>query len=504
MINLLLLSAGTNANYQISKVIKTYFSNQIHLIGTDINPQHLIASSIYLDAFYQVPMTKEAAYYPAILDICQKQKIDYLLPSFDADQLLFFPENEDLIKLGVKSLGTPLESLKYYKNKAEMNVFLREEGFPIPKLYSVKECVDDILYMVKPINGVGSIGAGLKNGKEIKKLPNPNDYVIQERLFEPEVTMECFYFNNQFSCVCRERLATKAGVCQKARLFNNDTLAKIGLRFAKTLTTPFIFNLQFMQNQSGEYRITDVNLRTAGGMGLSYAAEWDEISALAKIMLKKETDDVFETLPEKIQPQYVVRAYTDIVTKIEKPVVAFDLDGTLLDSRKRHKIVLDDILKKYNIELDTSDLIEFKRNGKNNVNFLISKGLNEAKAKEIQQKWIENIENEEYLKLDILYSDTFEVLEQYSKDNDLILVTARNNKDGLQKQVRDLGIEKYFSTIKVVVPGKNVAHEKAQVLRDYSAILFIGDTLSDAQAARLTGIDFKFHENGFHAREVIG
>ena len=67
-------------------------------------------------------------------------------------------------------------------------------------------------------------------------------------------------------------------------------------------------------------------------------------------------------------------------------VVALDWDGTLCDSRERHKVVLDDILKDRNIRIDTSDLIEFKRSGKNNVAFLMSKGLSEEIAGQIQEK----------------------------------------------------------------------------------------------------------------------
>jgi len=504
MINLLLLSAGTNANYQIARTLKKHFSDQIRVVGADINPRHLIATGVYLDAFYQVPLTKDVTYYPAILDICRQEKIDFLLPSFDADQMLFYPENQDLVGLGVRSLGTPQKSLPIYKNKAEMNAFLNQNQFPIPKIYTTSECEDETVYMAKPINGVGSLGAGLKTGAEIKKIENVDNYIIQEQLFEPEITMECFYFNEQFSCVCRDRLATKAGVCTKARLFNNATLAEIGLQFAKTLATPFIFNLQFMRNKDGKYCITDVNLRTAGGMGLSYAAGWDEISALAKIMLGKQTDEAFETLPTVMPETYVVRANEDIVTQKAHPVVAFDFDGTLLDSRKRHQVVMDDILAQFGIQLDTSDLIEFKSNGKNNVDFLISKGIDEKKAKEIQQKWIENIEKEEYLALDVLYADAIEQLEKYKNAGyDLILVTARNNEQGLQNQLDKLNLRGYFKGVFVVKSGKEAVDQKAEILKAQRAILMVGDTRSDALSAQNAGVAFQFHENGFHKKEVI-
>ena len=208
-------------------------------------------------------------------------------------------------------------------------------------------------------------------------------------------------------------------------------------------------------------------------------------------------------LPEKIQPQYVIRAYTDIVTKIEKPIIAFDFDGTLLDSRKRHQLVLDDILKQFNISLDTADLIEYKRQGKNNVAYLISKGIDLKLANQIQTLWIENIEKENYLDCDILYPETIDLLEKYSKNNDLILITARNNKAGLYWQIDKLGLRKYFKKIDVVDSNSKTSEEKKKILKMHCVTTFIGDTLSDYNATKGLNIEFIHLDYGFCDKKII-
>ena len=504
MMRLLLLSAGTNACYHIAKVLKEKFSHDFYLVGADINEQYLIPTSQYLDKFYKVPYTNDPKYYDTIINICDKEKINYLLPSFDADQKLFYPENKDLQKLGIFSFGTSNQTLGIYSDKIKMYKYLSEKGFLLPKRYEVQDIEDDKEYFIKPINGVASIGARKESGAEIKTLKDSQNYIIQEICSEPEYTLECFTFQKKFSAICRERIAAKAGVCVKARVFKNPELEKIAQKFIKVVKTPYYFNLQFMKNEQSQYVITDINLRTAGGMSLSYAAGWDEVSALARIMLKKSAEEVFVSLPQNLPEQYVIRAYTDIVTKTERPVVAFDLDGTLLDSRKRHQVVMDDVLKKFNLTLDTSDLVGFKRQGKNNVDYLISKGIDEKLAKEIQKKWIENIEQPEYLKGDKLYSDALQLLDEYGQANDLILVTARNNADGVYGQLKDLGLKKYFKEIFVVPTGAAASEEKANILRKEVVSLMVGDTASDAKSARLAGVSFKFHENGFHSKESIG
>lgn len=504
MINLLLLSSGTNACYHVAKTLKEKFPTDFNVVGTDINESYLIPTCHYLDKFYKVPYTNDSKYYDTIIDICRKEKVNYLLPSFDADQKLFYPENEDLQKLGVISFGTSEQTLGIYSDKVRMYDFLASKGFLLPEKYEVQDIEDDKEYFIKPITGVGSIGAKKAFGKEIKLLENSQDYIIQEICFEPEYTLECFIYQGKFSAMCRERIAAKAGVCVKACVFKNPELEKIAQRFSQVVKTPYYFNLQFMKNPKGQFVITDVNLRTAGGMSLSYATGWDEVSALANIMLNKSVEKIFASLPQYLPEQYVVRAYTDIVTKVGRPVVAFDWDGTLLDSRKRHKIVMDFVLNKFGINIDTSDLVEFKRQGKNNIDFLTSKGIAERLAKEIQGEWIKNIEKPEFLEADKLYPDAVELLEEYSKDNDLILVTARSNAELVKQQINKSNVAQYFKDIFVVPSGQTASDEKAKILKEQKAVLMVGDTASDAKAARLAGIDFKFHENGFHAREVIG
>ena len=503
MIKILLLSAGTNACYHCAKILKEKFKNYFYIVGVDINEQYLIPSCNYLDKFYQAPRSDSPEYYSFILKICKEENINYILPSFDIDQKLFYPENKDLLKLNIISLSTNKEALEIYDNKDNMNKFLKKNGFNIPKIFNIKEIKDDLDYFIKPKNGVGSIGAQILKGKEIKHISKIDDILIQEICLEPEYTVECFHYKNETRTITRERIASKSGVCTKTFAHNNYELENIVKNFTDKIKCPYYFNIQFMKNSNNEFVITDVNFRLAGGMSLSYAAGWDEISALVNLMLNKTNTEIFKTLPKTIKPQYIIRAYTDIVTKVEKPIVAFDFDGTLLDSRARHRLVLNDILETFNIKLDTSDLIEFKRNGKNNIEYLLSKNIDSKLASKIQNLWIENIEKDEYLNSDILYPETIDLLEKYSRDNDLILITARNNKKGLHNQIDKYDLKKYFKEIFVVNSGKNTIYDKSLILKEQSAIIFIGDTISDKKSADNANIKFIHLDSGFHSQKYI-
>mgnify|MGYP002624725689 CR=1 FL=1 len=501
MKKLLLLSCGTNACFHIAKILKSKFCNDFYIVGCDINKKWLIPTCDCLDEFYQSPFSSDENYYSFVLEVCKKEKIDFILPSFDNDQFLFPCDNQNLKELGVKSLAIS-SSLDFYHDKERTNNFLELIGIPVPKRFTNDSVENETEYFVKPVHGVGSTGIHKKIGAEIKKSNEDcAKNIIQELCFEPEYTLECFLYNEKIYSVVRERIASKSGVCTKTRIFQDKELEQYAYRLAENSSLPHIFNMQFMKNQKGEYVCTDLNLRTAGGMSLSYAAGWDEISALANIMLGRDEATILSSVNKTVPEQYIVRHYEDSITKVVKKRIAFDLDGTLLDSRKRHEIVMADVLGKYGIELDTSDLVSFKSDGHNNIDWLLSKGISEDKAKEINSDWISLIENSECLKSDSLYPDVEEILSNLSKDNDLFLITARNNKDNAYKQIKQLGIAQYFADISIVDTCSETPALKADKLQKYGVDCFIGDTESDYKAAQIAGCDFKAVNYGFRSKK---
>ena len=502
MKKIIILSCGTNAGWHMVKILREKFCGDFTIIGTDTNEAHLVPCASMLDAFYVVPPSKDADFVRAVEAILDKERPNYILPSFDFDQHIFYNGSDILRRYGVCSLSTPKETLPLYENKVRMHEALEARGLPVPRCFVRDGILDDALYFAKPVHGVGSAGASMMTGAEIRALDSLDDVMVQEVCMRPEITMECFSCQGRFSSVCRERLQTKAGVCTKARVFKSPRLESIGRRFASLFKTPMFFNLQFMKSVSRGYVITDVNLRLAGGMGLSCIAGWDEISAIAKVMLGRPIDDVMLTLPEFVPEQYVVRVYEEVPTKSVPWTVAFDLDGTLLDSRMRHRRVLHEVLVRFGIDMDTTGLVGFKRSGKNNIDFLVSHGLERSTASDVQAEWIRLIENDEFLDSDTLYQDSQELLHRYDGWR-RILVTARHNVRGLMRTLERVGLVGLLDAVRVVKPGANASAEKAKILKNEKALIFYGDTHSDCVAARDADVRFEYRHDGFHDYNTV-
>ena len=178
--------------------------------------------------------------------------------------------------------------------------------------------------------------------------------------------------------------------------------------------------------------------------------------------------------------------------------IVFDLDGTLLDSRQRHVILLNDILNKYKINLQLSDYLIDKRNGINTFNYLIKKNIDQNIAKKIKNEWCSKIESLEYLKYDKLYDYAFCLLDEFS-NCEKILLTARCNKENLYKQIIKLELDRFFFEVFVVKSDGDAYLKKSKILKELNADLFIGDTKSDYFAAKLSNTDFLFMNEGFNS-----
>lgn len=111
---------------------------------------------------------------------------------------MFYPSNPELRSLGIESLGPDYPILDSYQNKTQINEFLRKNGYPVPETYEQDALFDEREYFVKPIDGVGSVGAIKLSGGEIKSQEFLKQHIIQELCFGPEVTVECFKYNDFF------------------------------------------------------------------------------------------------------------------------------------------------------------------------------------------------------------------------------------------------------------------------------------------------------------------
>src|SRR5574344_1964758 len=174
--------------------------------------------------------------------------------------------------------------------------------------------------------------------------------------------------------------------------------------------------------------------------------------------------------------------------------IFFDLDGTLIDSSERLYKLFNDLVVAS--KFSKSQYWELKRN-KINHKMILEKYFPDLDFDKFNNIWLENIEKMEYLALDKLKESTLEVLKKLSDEFELYIVTARQNKENLVKEINLLQINQFFENI-LVTESK---YSKEDLIRKNCQIspydILIGDTGFDIKTGKALSIKTCAITDGF-------
>lgn len=183
-------------------------------------------------------------------------------------------------------------------------------------------------------------------------------------------------------------------------------------------------------------------------------------------------------------------------------VLGVDLDGTILDCRTRQVALASSLAGRHGYKLDESSFWDSKRNGESTLMALRKQLVNDHDAKIINAEWVENIEKDEWLELDLVIPGAEDSLRAF--DNvDFVLITSRHRPEGVMSTLERLGIESLFYGIHVVGAGKKAVEGKARILKRIRASCMVGDTEVDFMAAKLAGVSFAGVSTGQRSSEFL-
>lgn len=190
-----------------------------------------------------------------------------------------------------------------------------------------------------------------------------------------------------------------------------------------------------------------------------------------------------------------------------KPVIIFDLDGTIIDVYERYYSVLCDYL--HSIGRDTAlltlkDYIRLKKElGKDHL--IVNKVLNvnlDINEYVLFKSFF--LEDAAYLKKDKLIGDVpYRISVLKRRGFKVILLTQRKNRNALFNQLSDFGIETLFDS--VIVPDMG-EEGKLNWIRDnlHETFCIIGDSRNDMICSKLNGAVAFFVDSGLHSYKNAG
>jgi phosphoglycolate phosphatase-like HAD superfamily hydrolase len=166
--------------------------------------------------------------------------------------------------------------------------------------------------------------------------------------------------------------------------------------------------------------------------------------------------------------------------------LAFDLDGTLISIHIRDYNVYLEVMKSLNRNVLPFNIYWKLRIEKTDLKRLINinNDIDDSFVEEFVLLRSALIEEENYLRLDELFPNTLRVLDVLAYSYKCHLVTSRFNSVTTMKQISELSIVDYFSSITLTKGDKYEAYKKIENL-----FLIVGDTENDILPARQLSIN---------------
>jgi len=273
---IMLTSVGVTTSLNLIKTFRNQNEYIIKLIGADINP---LSAGLHLcDKKYIVPPITHSSYLSKILQICDEEKVNLLIPLY-SKEILLFSKNAKIFKdNGIELLISSPETIELCINKRKFLHFLTENNFPFPPLYETADISKiDFPVFIKPASGSGS-----KNTRQIHNLTQlrgqirvGTEIIIQKIIKGKEYTIDliCDRKSKILAHAIRERIEVKAGLAIKCRTIKNKLITDLVGNLIKILGIIGPANVQIIVDTKGTPYIIEVNPRfAAGGLPLSIIA----------------------------------------------------------------------------------------------------------------------------------------------------------------------------------------------------------------------------------------
>ncbi len=238
-------------------------------------------ASFLADTAELVPRIDDPTYIEKLLDICDRHKIDLLIPLIDTELHLLSLHQQQFSDIGVTLLISSATTNEICYSKKKTSIFFRDIGVKTPKIYESSEIKDlNFPLIVKPDTGSSSVGLHYVQSKlELDfYLKNVEDAIIQQLIIGEEYTIDILvdFQGNVISIVPRLRIETRAGEISKGITVKNHTLIAAAKQVVESLPGAIgCITLQCFLQSDGEIIFIEINPRFGGGYPLSYRAGAD-------------------------------------------------------------------------------------------------------------------------------------------------------------------------------------------------------------------------------------
>ncbi len=308
-------------------------------------------------AFCDVPLDicriNDSNYIPSLLNLCEENKIELLIPTIDTD-LLVLAKNEGKFKtIGTRVLISSFEMVACCRDKRNTVALFKRCGLTAPITFgNVNEYNQGFPAFIKPLDGSSSIDAYRVDNKEdlLEYANRIKGYVIQPFISGTEYTIDimCDFDGNPIFITPRQRVTVRSGEVLVTKMVIDEQMIEESKQLISIFKPCGPITVQLIRNSQNVDYFIEINPRFGGGAPLSMKAGADSAKAILLLLQGKKVDyQEKAVIPESIYSRFDQSIYSNAlfishlgkVTDLESTfmnykAVIFDLDDTLYSEKQ--------------------------------------------------------------------------------------------------------------------------------------------------------------------------
>lgn len=238
-----------------------------------------------LDRVYEVPLKIDEKYVDEIIEVCKREKPEFVIPLLDPELPLFAKNKKRFEDIGAHVWVPNYETVKLATDKYLTYTKFCGEEIALPETWQLKIFLTENVktsyekLVLKPSTGSASKGIYYVRPSEIKTLVlseslDENLYIVQQHIsFDFEVTVDLFGDGegNVIEYCQRRRISTRGGEVEKGITVNLPQVTDLIKKVTGALKILGVVNIQVMVKKDKVY-LGEINPRFGGGYPLAHNA----------------------------------------------------------------------------------------------------------------------------------------------------------------------------------------------------------------------------------------
>lgn len=275
---------------------------KIKTIGVDIKED--VVGRYLCDSFYQIPKPSEESFIPSLLNICNKDKVDVILPQVTDELPQLSSHRIDFERIGMKVAISNKGAIETSNNKYELLKISRELKLPTPEFFladnfdDLETYIKELGWPEKPVVVKPPISSGMRglrivvesfdrrtsfytekpsavflNKQELRNILGHvfPKLLVMEFLPGKEYSVDLLTAN-ETTVIPRSRDVIRTGITFGGTVEKNEEIIKYSRGLGKRLGLEYAYGFQFKLDENNVPRVIECNPRIQGTMILSTLA----------------------------------------------------------------------------------------------------------------------------------------------------------------------------------------------------------------------------------------